>query len=400
MNLLVCFFSLSMIILSHRTLTFQKKWIRKLSQSSFSEKNLPSSSQTRLFTSIYETHHHHHDINKEKILCDQESIRKWYPVYQSSKLFGGHYTIIECPHPSDFSVLDHALPTTNTNTTTTTTMPVERYSISKSITDPVKSQLINQSSEHELIDVELHQLSRSKGDSGIVTRTSSYRAQQKYTSSIDVEQQMYVHPDEIEFGRKKEERNLRRANIFIGGRIALRSCLTHLESSSSLSSGFGWACPPILSNEFGAPLLPSAISGSVSHKGDLVVGIVTAGTEYRVGVDIEKCHNKAVDRLYQRILTPSEQSRLGRLVNVSITPEEEVMLLFSFKEAVYKSIHPTVQRPVSFQEVSITVLDNGTATFQFELKSDEIFHMIGSWEKIVHSSGNYFVTFVSGKLLS
>ena len=360
MNLLVYFSGFAMIFLWHRTSSFKKKWSGKRIQLSFSVNSLPSSSSSS--SSSSQTH----QGNKEEVLTqlDQESIRKWYPVYKSSKLFGGHYTIIECPQPSDFSVLDHAYLSTSTLPVVSV---VETYSASDSTTDPLGiSKSISQSINHDskADQVELH-LSQSKtSDSGISSSTSSLVPQKKNISSVG--RIMTVHPEEIEFGRIKEEQNLRRANIFIGGRIALRSCLTLLESSSSDLDSFHSACPPILTNEFGAPLLPDTVSGSVSHKGYLAVGITTVGTEWRVGVDIEKCHNKACDRLYQRILTTSEQSRVGRLVNVNITPEEEVMLLFSFKEAVYKAIHPSVRRPVGFQEVSITVLDNGTATFQFE----------------------------------
>ena len=33
--------------------------------------------------------------------------------------------------------------------------------------------------------------------------------------------------------------------------------------------------------------------------------------------------------------------------------EEDVLLRFSFKEAVFKALHPLLRRPISFQEVSV-----------------------------------------------
>lgn len=343
------------------------------------------SSLTRLFTQSHnETIHFeikNTSNNEETLIFNQENIRKRYPIYKSSNLFGGYYTILECPQPSEFSILDHP-------TFTTLSKSVDTYdtSVLKSTVKLTNgTSLVNQT---VIYDSEMQQDDES-------LRTSLLKVSNiKQKSNPIISEQMSVHPDEIEFSRRKEERNLRRANIFIGGRIALRSSVDHLKSPDLVS------VPPILSNEFGAPLLPPSISGSVSHKGNLAVGFVREGSEYRVGVDIEKCYNKASDRLYHKILTPSERNQIGKLADINITYEEEIMLLFSFKEAVYKAIHPTVRRSVSFQEVSTTALANGSATFEFDFKSDEIFRMMGSWEKMSHSSGNYFVTFVSAKHLS
>lgn len=71
--------------------------------------------------------------------------------------------------------------------------------------------------------------------------------------------------------------------------------------------------------------------------------------EGRIGIDIEHCHNKAATALMRRIITSNEKSQLGRIEGVSV--EEEVLLRFSFKEAIYKAIHSFLPRSIDFAEV-------------------------------------------------
>ncbi len=106
-------------------------------------------------------------------------------------------------------------------------------------------------------------------------------------------------------------------------------------------------------------------SGSISHKGNLAVGTVRLA-EYTVtksatetyldkpdtdtdtetelgyiGVDLERCSNKASAKLGKRLLTTAEQETLGTLVikmgesderTEAVTSAEDVLLRFSFKE--------------------------------------------------------------------
>lgn len=54
--------------------------------------------------------------------------------------------------------------------------------------------------------------------------------------------------------------------------------------------------------------------------------------------------------LRRRILTPRECDSLGGVAGV--TEQEEVLLRFSVKEAVYKAVHPFLHRPLGFKDVS------------------------------------------------
>lgn len=79
----------------------------------------------------------------------------------------------------------------------------------------------------------------------------------------------------------------------------------------------------------------------------------------------------------RKLLTPNEQLNVGKLKGVSI--EEETLLRFSFKESIYKAMHPFLLRPISFQEVEVEPLPDGTAEIVFKLTSSELFSYSAEW---------------------
>lgn len=179
-----------------------------------------------------------------------------------------------------------------------------------------------------------------------------------------------VNNEEIAFGYIKEQHNKARINKFLGGRVALRRALKGVHALT---------CPSILRDDFGAPTLPMEITGSISHKDDLAVGVARVDSIGRIGVDLEHTYNKAASRLWGRILTKNEQSQLGKLAGV--TMEEEVLLRFSLKEAGYKAIHPFLKRSVDFSEVEVNPMPDGSATVNFFLHSGESFSYKACWQK-------------------
>ena len=186
--------------------------------------------------------------------------------------------------------------------------------------------------------------------------------------------------EELVFGRFKEHNNKSRLNKFIGGRIALRRALKMV--------GKGLV-PSILKDDLGAPLLPDGVIGSISHKDNIAVGVAAVDCSGRIGVDIERTHNKSSLLLSRRLLTQREQDNLGNLPGIS--PEEEVLLRFSFKESIFKAIHPFLRRPVSFTEVEVDPRSDGTASINFILASGETFKYETAWRR--HAT-NYWITCV------
>jgi enterobactin synthetase component D len=122
-----------------------------------------------------------------------------------------------------------------------------------------------------------------------------------------------------------------RRRDYVAGRTALHLALATAE--------------PILSNERGAPILPSGWVGSVSHKGAVAAALVAPAGAGHIGVDLERAQPSRQD-IARRILTPREQAAL---------PDRDlaVTLRFAIKEAIYKALDPYVRRYVGFTEVEL-----------------------------------------------
>jgi 4'-phosphopantetheinyl transferase EntD len=135
-----------------------------------------------------------------------------------------------------------------------------------------------------------------------------------------------------------------RRRTWLGGRAALSLVCGELGTPGS------WA----QSDDRGAPLLPPGLRGSIAHKvvdGEVVVAaIATRSSEICVGVDVEL--DRALDTgLARRILTADEAA--GWPAGGEDSRGRWLLARFSMKEAVYKSIDPTLRRYVGFQEVEL-----------------------------------------------
>lgn len=191
--------------------------------------------------------------------------------------------------------------------------------------------------------------------------------------------------EELRYGMSQEKSSAPRLHKFIGGRVALRRALKAINYD---------ICQPILKDSHGAPILPVDITGSISHKDYVAVACATKCKDGKVGIDLEHLTNKSARLLSKRLLTSFEQSELGNLTGISV--EEEVLLRFSFKESVFKAIHPHLERSIAFTEVEVSPKEDGSATLTFLLNSGENFKYKASWIKFQNM---YWLTSVYAQLL-
>lgn len=194
------------------------------------------------------------------------------------------------------------------------------------------------------------------------------------------------HPDEVEFGRTLKKTR----NSFWLGRLALRIALDFPDY-------------PILKDEYGRPQVKEDFFGSISHKEDKGVAIVSPSvTDDRnsdivlsgVGIDLEVTSRPGRSSIAKRILTENERQSLGNLPGITV--DEEVLLRFSLKEAIYKAAHPVLRQYVGFQEAEVTPYSDGTAscTWLLDTKADRrIANLTAHWEKLVDDE--YFLTSAS-----
>lgn len=145
-----------------------------------------------------------------------------------------------------------------------------------------------------------------------------------------------------------------RQREWVAGRTALREALRHADLLGDAAHA------PLLKDDRGAPQLPAAALGSLSHKGRRAAALVAPHRPLcSLGLDLELVSGPRVD-ISQRVLTPDE---LGWFDTFFPRPgaarAAALALRFSIKEAVYKAIDPWVRRYVGFREVELVLSPDG-----------------------------------------
>jgi phosphopantetheine--protein transferase-like protein len=212
---------------------------------------------------------------------------------------------------------------------------------------------------------------------------------------------------EVAFGRTREKSDAK-LNVFMGGRIAMRGALYVLYKSRELYELMGKIrlkekyAPtgppppaPILSNQYGAPILPFGFVGSISHKKFYAAAVAMnmhpmfcrAG---HIGVDIESCTNKASKSLAKRLFSKDELASLDGLGGL-VPIEEEILLRFSFKESIFKALHPILKRHIEFLEAEVYPKPGGKVKIIFKLRSGEQFSYRAEWRRV---EDNFWLTCV------
>jgi 4'-phosphopantetheinyl transferase EntD len=136
----------------------------------------------------------------------------------------------------------------------------------------------------------------------------------------------------------------KRRREFAAGRRAARELLASL----------GAAPGPLLRGADRAPVWPAGLVGSISHC-DALCAVAVARTDAAAGVGIDVEPDLPIDEeLWSRICTPAEVDQvLG-----DAPPAERgrvARLVFSAKEAFYKSVSAHVGRVLGFHEVTLQV---------------------------------------------
>lgn len=216
-----------------------------------------------------------------------------------------------------------------------------------------------------------------------------------------------LHPDEVAYASKLASPASQKS--FVGGRLALRHAMNCNDQDDDDDS----CRNAILKDAFGRPTLPLGVVGSISHKGNVAVALVANkqqpqqdelshdGQDWAIGVDLE-VRQKGRQGIARRILTPNERDSLGLLLlNDNVDGDEEVLLRFSLKEAIYKAMHPLICQYVTFQEAEIRPLPDGKVDAQLNLKSGDqaLFESVSAdWQVLECDDNNdgdkaaYFLT--------
>ena len=132
---------------------------------------------------------------------------------------------------------------------------------------------------------------------------------------------------------------------FIGGRLCAEAALRRL----------GFEHGVVNRQSCGAPLWPAGTIGSITHTGHFASAAVTLTDKAAsLGIDSERIFSDSELRDVRNLCCT--QNEIRRLFNDS-NSNLIATIIFSAKEAIYKSIHPFLHRFVDFSEVEITSID-------------------------------------------
>lgn len=169
-----------------------------------------------------------------------------------------------------------------------------------------------------------------------------------------------------------------RRPLFVAGRVAMRAAMRQALRASDV------APPPVLRTPRGAPHLPDALTGSISHKGTrALAGVLSRASDVQhFGIDLERrptVSKSHAPSIASRILTAKERDALatydqavvhahgGDEPHAARLHRERTLLYFAIKEAIYKAIDPFVERYVRFTEVEVALHDDGTTAVTLAL---------------------------------
>jgi 4'-phosphopantetheinyl transferase EntD len=120
-------------------------------------------------------------------------------------------------------------------------------------------------------------------------------------------------------------------------------------------AGLGVEAGPILRGQEREPLWPDGVVGSITHCAGFRAAAVGRATEYRaIGIDAEP-DDPLPDGVLELVSLPAERGQLEQSADVHLD-----RVLFSAKEAVFKTWFPLAHRWLGFEEATIALELDGT----------------------------------------
>ena len=163
----------------------------------------------------------------------------------------------------------------------------------------------------------------------------------------------------------------KRKAAYLAGRFATRLLLENENS-----------CSYVGIHADKSPLWPDGIVGSISHTDFSAIAVISRNVQCHPGVDIEFLNPKNL-RGAEFLITNSAERAL--LHGLNIKYELALLIVFSAKESLFKSLYPSVNKWFGFDEASITLIDITTQTFHIETSKE----LSSALNDITQFTGNY-----------
>lgn len=136
--------------------------------------------------------------------------------------------------------------------------------------------------------------------------------------------------------------------------------------------------PPILRGPRGMPLFPHGISGSLTHTEGFRAALLAPARRWAsVGIDVEAAR-PLPEGVFNTIARPGEQRRIHKMMR---TEDLQLLdtVLFSAKEATYKTWFPLTHRFLDFDQADIDLRLDGTFTSYLLARPVPVPFIQGRW---------------------
>ncbi len=155
----------------------------------------------------------------------------------------------------------------------------------------------------------------------------------------------------------------RRQTEFTVGRSCAREALSNL----------GQIPCPIPVGDFREPVWPESCVGSITHDGDYCVAVAAHSKNIDlVGIDLAK--REPLDKKLIELVCRSEEVLHIAERGEGSFFEDPYKIIFSLKESVFKSMFSLVGKYFDFQDVSVLLNVDGSATIKLE--NDDLFSQV------------------------
>ena len=144
---------------------------------------------------------------------------------------------------------------------------------------------------------------------------------------------------------------------FSAGRLCARKALQQIGIDNCI----------IKQGENGGPIWPDQIMGTISHSKKWAAAAISTTKDIKaIGFDIETI-NRISDDILKRIITDPEKEHLKNKDKQKA--QEYAALIFSAKEAIYKSLSSKYNGNLRFKDVSI-LCKNNSPEFEIQLNNE------------------------------
>ena len=124
--------------------------------------------------------------------------------------------------------------------------------------------------------------------------------------------------------------------------------------------------PPVLSTDSGMPIWNGPFTGSLSHKNGWVLACVSSTQKFRsIGLDLEEPVHFPLE--VAKVICVNEEMDF---FSKAETPRDYLSLLFSCKEALFKTCNPICKVWFGFQDAKLLSYHSESGTFRIQLLKD------------------------------